>query len=637
MSLSAMRGLCLGAVLAVLAFSSSMTRAAPPPLEVYAALPKTEAVRLSPDGTMLAVVGTEGENRILSISKIGGGVISKVAIGEYPLSNLEWAGDDYVILFIEDEGIRAASVNVKDGSLLALPKKQNRIYGGYGITSEGGQWYVYLGLSSGMGYRYADLYKIDLATGTPGLAARGNNFQRSWALDTKGQMVAESDYDPTAGNWRVFRSDEGSKPLITGNSPFNFGLEGLSRTPGTVLVRLGGENDDTVELHLDSGRVENFLPPGKATEFIYSRSTRLLLGAVLTDDNQTLIFDPTLERHYKSISKAFAGHKTWISSVSDDLSRIILHESGEDTAGTWQLVDFKEGKSTPIAEDYPDIPDAMIGKVSTIDYRAVDGLSMQGILTLPPGSSPHNLPLIVLPHDGPANNRASIGFYWFTQALASRGYAVFQPNFRGSAGYGVAFRNAGFGQLGRKMQTDLSDGVAALAAQGIVDPRRVCVVGNSRYGGYAALAGVTLQHGIYRCAASYEGLSDLHDLLKSEKEFDGIDTHKYGAPSMRMTLSLLGVKSADDDGLELISPKSQAKSADAPILLIYGERDSNYMRHQSADMASALKSADKPVELMELAGIDGKGRSWPQIRAEMLKAIIAFVEKYNPPDPPATH
>ena len=118
----------------------------------------------------------------------------------------------------------------------------------------------------------------------------------------------------------------------------------------------------------------------------------------------------------------------------------------------------------------------------------------------------------MLPHGGPIGIADRVHFDWWAQAFASRGYAVLQPNYRGSGGYGGDFRRTGYGEWGKKMQTDLSDGVAFLAAQGTIDPRRVCIVGGS-YGGYAALAGVTLQHGVYRCAVSYGGVSDLGTMM----------------------------------------------------------------------------------------------------------------------------
>src|SRR5262249_23938626 len=148
-------------------------------------------------------------------------------------------------------------------------------------------------------------------------------------------------------------------------------------------------------------------------------------------------------------------------------------------------------------------------------YAATDGLQIPGYLTLPPGRPATGLPLIVLPHGGPAD-RDVAGFDWWSQALVAEGYAVLRANYRGST-LGPRFLSAGFGEWGRKMQTDLSDGVRFLVNERIVDPGRVCIVGAS-YGGYAALAGVTLQSGVYRCAVSVAGISDLRAFVKRARE-----------------------------------------------------------------------------------------------------------------------
>ncbi|MEO0644525.1 MAG: prolyl oligopeptidase family serine peptidase, partial [Pseudomonadota bacterium] len=170
------------------------------------------------------------------------------------------------------------------------------------------------------------------------------------------------------------------------------------------------------------------------------------------------------------------------------------------------------GERSIVGFERPAIQGMAIGKVSTFSYEAQDGLEIRGILTLPPGREATDLPVIILPHGGPTAHDVE-RFDWWAQAFASRGYAILQPNFRGSTGRGVAFVEAGDGEWGKKMQTDKSDGLMALAERGIVDPSRACIVGAS-YGGYAALAGVTLQQGIYRCAVSVNGVTELESTLR---------------------------------------------------------------------------------------------------------------------------
>jgi dipeptidyl aminopeptidase/acylaminoacyl peptidase len=203
---------------------------------------------------------------------------------------------------------------------------------------------------------------------------------------------------------------------------------------------------------------------------------------------------------------------------------------------------------------------------------------------------------------------------------------VFQPNFRGSSDYGKAFQDAGLGEWGRKMQTDVSDGLADLARQGLVDPKRACIAGWS-YGGYAALAGVTVQNGLYRCAVSMAGVSNLPAMLSYAAESQGSIS-----ATMRYWRAFMGATSTFGGDIAAISPANLAGRADAPILLIHGKDDTTVPFGQSVGMADVLKRAGKPVEFVALDGAD----HWllkEDTRLAMAKASVAFVLKYNPPDP----
>ncbi|MCR5877108.1 prolyl oligopeptidase family serine peptidase [Phenylobacterium sp. J367] len=227
-----------------------------------------------------------------------------------------------------------------------------------------------------------------------------------------------------------------------------------------------------------------------------------------------------------------------------------------------------------------------------------------------------------MPHGGPAS-RDEPGFDWWSQALASRGYAVLQVNFRGSDGLGGDLLEAGYGQWGRKMQTDLSDGVRHLAGQGVIDPKRVCIVGAS-YGGYAALAGPIFDRGVYRCAASVAGVSDLKKQISFSRERGGSATFRYWTRFM-------GAEDLGDPVLAAYSPALHADKADAPILLVHGRDDTVVPLDQSRTMAEALAKAGKPHELVVQAGED----HWltrGETRLAMLNAVVTFLEKHNPPN-----
>ncbi|HEX3365747.1 alpha/beta hydrolase family protein, partial [Phenylobacterium sp.] len=261
-------------------------------------------------------------------------------------------------------------------------------------------------------------------------------------------------------------------------------------------------------------------------------------------------------------------------------------------------------------------------EVRTLTYPAADGTPIPAFLVLPRGVPARRLPLVVMVHGGPASHDKP-GFDWQSQAIASLGYAVLQPQYRGSDGFGRAHLEAGYGQWGRKMQTDLSDGVRYLVGQGTVDPKRVCIVGGS-YGGYAALAGAALDTGVYRCAVSYAGISDM-------KRFDSWVANKNGFASQRYFRRFLGAESTKDPTLLQVSPAAHIDKVTIPVLLIHGKDDTVVPLEQSRIMADALKAAGKPVEFVTLDSTD-HWLTGGETRLAMLQATMAFVEKNNPPD-----
>ena len=304
---------------------------------------------------------------------------------------------------------------------------------------------------------------------------------------------------------------------------------------------------------------------------------------------------------------------------------MVLHLDSPTEGPGYALVDLTTHSSQWLGSEHPGLESADISPVQPVRFKAADGLPITGYLTLPRGRDAKNLPLVVFPHGGPAA-RDEPGNDWWAQAMASRGYAVLQVNYRGSEGFGRQFLEAGFGEWGRKMQTDLSDGVRYLAAQGIVDPKRVCIVGAS-YGGYAALAGATLDQGVYRCAVDVSGPAELAKLVAWGKERDGDE----GVAVQRYWLRYMGVSALSDPRLAAISPAEQAAKVSIPILIIHGKDDTVVPFEQSQMMADALAKAGKPYQFVVLNHED-HWLSRGDTRLQMLQATVDFLQKNNPPD-----
>jgi len=299
---------------------------------------------------------------------------------------------------------------------------------------------------------------------------------------------------------------------------------------------------------------------------------------------------------------------------------VIVRTTGSGDSGSWFTVDVANFRARAFAYERNAIEPQHVGPFSTFEYTASDGMEMDGILTLPPGRDPTNLPVVMLPHGGPHSYDVE-HFDWWAQAFASRGYAVFQPNFRGSTNRDGAFRRAGYGQWGRAMQTDISDGLSALAEAGIVDPTRACIVGAS-YGGYAALAGVTLQQGLYRCAVAVAPVSDIRRMYREDYQASG---------QARIARTALREQLGDPDTWNAVSPERFAERADAPIMLIHGIDDTVVPYVHSEKMADALDDEDKPYELVTLEGED-HWLSLSKTRELMLNSAVGFVQEHNPAD-----
>lgn len=625
----------------LLAFPST----AAPNIEVYGQLPSVELMQLSPSGDKLAYIVIAGDNRQLVVKDLSDKVLAVAPAGDHKIRWLDWAGEDHVLVGVSSTQNLGAGIGDEDqefGQVAVLNLINHKtfmvfststsvlhsVFGYHGAVEQAGHWYGYFGgvtLSKTRGFdatlnnqNWAELYRVDLDSGASVLASPGRQRPHEWALDTGGAVVAHSEYEEATGEWTLRPGSLGGAVLATLKHPFGeISLRGLGRASGTVVV----DKAEPEEWSLADG-AHAALPHERIIDgYIFDPTTRRLVGIWLAGDrSEQQFYDPILRARQTALRKALGSSMT-ISSWSADFQKMILYTNGDGDAGTYWLVNGKAVKA--YTYPYPDIPDAAVGPTRMITYKAADGLEIHGVLTLPPGREAKGLPLVVLPHGGPQAHD-SLGFDWEAQAFASRGYAVFQPNFRGSDGYGLEFRDAGFGQWGRKMQTDISDGVADLAHQGIIDPKRACIVGGS-YGGYAALAGVTVQQGLYRCAVSYGGVSDLNYFLNHESPA-GTDARNAGT---RYLFKFLGVRDNDDASLHALSPARLADRADAPILLIHGADDTVVPVGQSREMERALRRAGKPVEFVELKGED-HWLSRDATRKAMLAAEISFVERNNP-------
>lgn len=644
------RSLAGAAALAVLALSgaaSAQEAAAPvtpPPLDAYGALPAYDFVDVSPSGDRLAYITVVGDERALVINDLNDmSLIGGVRAGDIKVRGLGWIGEDNVYVYSTATQV-GASMGIRrsemaDAQIYSIPNRSvalaladtrgvmGKIMSGPVVRTIAGRPTM---IVSGVGYDGLGMYRINLGTGVGTEHIKPDRQGSTALLGVDGAPVARVQYDGEewalqamrGGFWRtVWRTDARiDTPSLSGFGP----------TAGTVVLHgeIDGRPEGFYVLDLATGAFSDLPFSGKPTSLVHHPVTQLLIGAATIGDDDITTWqfsDPVAERSWRAVQAAFRDRDVSLRSWSDDMRQLVVYTSGQRDSGTYQLVDLDRRTAEIVGESYPEINGDRVGQVRAVNYEAADGMRIPGYLTLPPGvTEPQNLPLVVLPHGGPAS-RDHLGFDWWAQALASRGYAVLQPNFRGSDGLGKAHLEAGYGEWGRKMQTDLSDGVRWLASRGWIDPSKVCIVGAS-YGGYAAMAGPTIDPGVYRCAVSVAGVSDLRRMVQWSSERSGA----RDAPVVRYWNRFMGADRLGDRDLDQISPAFQAARADAPILLLHGRDDTVVPFEQSRVLAEALQRAGKPYELIELSGED-HWLSRPETRRRMLAETVRFLEANNPP------
>ena len=222
-------------------------------------------------------------------------------------------------------------------------------------------------------------------------------------------------------------------------------------------------------------------------------------------------FDPAMQAIQATLEKTLPNQSVLIASKDSARDSYLVVAEAPRTPPTLYLYKPAAHQLMVLFEAYPGLQQSDVGEMKPYSYKARDGLDIHAYLTLPPGKDPHNLPTIIMPHGGP-EARDMLRFDWLAQFLASRGYAVLQPNFRGSSGYGRNFVTAGDGEWANKVQFDVQDGVKKLITDGVADPKRTCIFGWS-YGGYMSLAGATFSPDLYTCAAAFAGVYDLVGLV----------------------------------------------------------------------------------------------------------------------------
>lgn len=606
------------------------------PASAFAERSFIESPELSPSGNRVAAPMNMGKERFLGIINLFDEPgkhqkgIRKFALGEARLRWHHWATDDLLLIgvLLEERGLyysRLLAYDVVNDDARYLGIKREGLVGDDVLYVAPDGRFLLLSVAPNL-WSYPAVHRVDIETGETTKVLSAKPPIHDWYADSNGVVRLGLGY--VGRKTKIVYRDNDGEPFKTIGK---FSWEDSDVEVDTIRFRQSGDKGFVITnaktgrfgvyefdwKTFDIGQPIFEHPTVDVDDFWTDRDGEL--SAILYTDDRVRVewLDPKMKELQSEIDGALKNRSNWVVSRDQSQTRFIVWTTAADDPGHYYYYDRNAGLMTRLATPLEAVKSKALAPVEPIVYRSRDGLEIHGYLTLPRGAEAKNLPLIVLPHGGP-HARDTWTYDPDVQFLANRGYAVLQPNFRGSSGYGKEFLEKGYGQWGGAMQDDVTDGVAWLVKEGIADPKRVCIMGIS-YGGYAALIGAIKTPELYRCAISYAGVMDIEAWMKS---------HRSDMLPKRYKKWRQKVRGEQETDLKSISPVKLADQVGVPLLLAHGTKDDRVPYKQADEMAKALKKANKTFEFLKLEGA-GHGYEDEQ-QIQFLTAVEQFLAKHNP-------
>lgn len=591
-----------------------------------------EQFRLSPNGELIAIERRMPEGSIVSIHKRDSlePVLSLNPGKGGEISEIFWIDDQRIVVGANraDSYFGAAMVEPKLSVIRIDGSDTFQLPGNFFSMVEGDPDHILTSrcaASSKMGVCVPEIWKADinklrragelLVTGpddTTMLSDDLGNVRFAYGVEDDG--TSRSWVRDAAGKWSIF--NDGSQtgvdvvPLSVSRDG-SYGLLQSQRKKGT----------DVIERYDFATGTRSTVYSNEASDpirFLSSLDGKDLLGARFQPTRPTVEFWDRKHPDAQILSDlhhAFPGREVFVHSASKDGQWIVVLVSSDRDPGTFILFDRKSMKTKLLSRRKPWIEPANQGKQQSVQLTSRDGVPLHGLLTLPPDGDGKNLPLVVMPHGGPFEIVDEWGYDAETQILAQHGYAVLQVNFRGSGGYGREFADSGLRQWGGKMQDDIADATRWVLAQGIADPKRVCIYGAS-YGGYAALMQPIRYPDMYRCAV---GLSGVYDLSKMYR-WGSIRRSDYGKAYLERAI---GKEPAE---LAANSPLQQVAKLNVPVFIAHGRLDARVDVKHAHRMREALEDRKAAVEYFEIPQT-GHSIVLARYREEFYARLLKFLDE----------
>jgi dipeptidyl aminopeptidase/acylaminoacyl peptidase len=634
--MTAKRGVRVVALLAAFGWITT-SLAAELPVETFFQEYAFSRANLSPGGKYLAAVRHEGTNTFLVTVDLGTFQSQVACSGE--VGDYDWVNDDR--LLVQGGGDRIGGVfavdrngaNVKVLLKAAQAQAEHRWIQFYQPLQRSSKDYPFilveraeLDVRDFWHTPKPDVRRVNVLTGKSEIVEKNPGDVTHWLTDSEGEVRAAI-AEKGETNRLLYRAAKGEpwKAVLACNileeDFYPFGLASDNRHVYMATQR----GLDTLGLYAFDAVSGNF---GDClwrheqydihSAFSKGRTPELICVTYQGEKLEAHWFDATSKTQFEQVDKALPGLVKVLVDDSDDGLTQLYFAYSDRMPGAYYLFRAGSNQLQRIAECAPWIKPSEMAESKPVTYSARDGLQIHGYLTLPPDRPAKNLPFIILPHGGPWV-RDYWGFNREAQFLANRGYAVLQPNYRSSFGYGAAFLKAGYKQYGLKIQDDITDGVQWAIRDGIADPKRTAIFGCS-FGGYAAMVGMTQTPEIYRCGINYAGMTDLNRQLRYATSRTSTElVHSFASMS-------IGDYRKDKDLLKDVSPLNHVTNIQAPVMLIYGGKDHVVDIEQGRRLEKALKSKKKTFEFV-YEPLEGHGFTTPTNVFKLYDRIDAFLKK----------
>jgi dipeptidyl aminopeptidase/acylaminoacyl peptidase len=474
------------------------------------------------------------------------------------------------------------------------------------------------------------LWRANVLTGAAERVESPSRYVGNWYMNRDGVPVFRLEFPRSGGGYRLARRAPGTNAwrdvteVLAENFDNNreFFPVGAGPRPEQMYVtaRPEGANFGAVYLYdVATGELGEPVVQVENSDIftmIAAPGTREIILVCTYDRTQTCRGQtPEISADWRAVLAPLRQYgDVSLIDISDDGQTWLIRVEGPTNPGFYAVYSREQARLQLVNSVRPDLRDRLL-PTEAVSYQTRDGVTLWGYLTRPASVS-GPAPLVVMPHGGP-ESRDYANYDFVVQFLASRGYTVFQPQFRGSEGFGRAFAAEGYGQWGARMQDDVTDSVRHLISSGVADAQRVCIFGIS-YGGYAALTGAALTPDLYRCAVGVAGVYDLAFLARQERI-------QSGSRSLSMAYLRRTLGSDDRQALQRVSPTRLAANINIPVLLIHGDQDWVAEVDHSQRMRDALEDAGKTVRYVEIANVAHPFSLWHEgERAQLLTELETF-------------